>query len=181
MRALNIVVHQFLRHGAPQAILQEGRWSHPSGLLEWELCSGDFLTFLELSKAPDDIYYDPFSAKTDTALWTTEVFSRLHLHCGLKAAALYTYSSATAVRVALLAAGFFVATGVGTGPKADTTLAFTQLAGALDHPSQPQLLGAEWLGRWRRSISKSPAHLTESERAVFEQRIEVHPQFKGVC
>ena len=170
-----------LRHGAPHAILEQGRWSHPSGLLEWELCSGDFLTFLESSKAPDDIYYDPFSAKTDTALWTTEVFARLRLHCGLKSAALYTYSSATAVRVALLAAGFFVATGVGTGPKADTTLAFTQLAGALNHPSQPQLLGAEWLGRWRRSISKSPANLTESERAIFEQRIEAHPQFKEVC
>ncbi|MEI6107230.1 MAG: tRNA guanosine(34) transglycosylase Tgt, partial [Opitutae bacterium] len=169
-----------LRHGAPHAILEHGRWQHASGLMEWELHHGDFLDFLESSKIPDDIYYDPFSAKTDTGLWTPEVFARIHRHCAPKSAALYTYSSATAVRVSLLTAGFFVAEGFGTGPKADTTLAFTRADGASLHPAAPKLLGAEWLGRWGRSISKFPAGLADNEKTAFERRIESHPQFAGV-
>ena len=169
-----------LRHGAPHAILEQGRWSHASGLMEWELHAGDFLQQLESSKIPDDIYYDPFSAKTDTGLWTAEVFSRIHRHSAPKSAALYTYSSATAVRVALLTAGLFVAEGVGTGPKSDTTLAFTRADGAAQHPATPKLLGAEWLGRWRRSVSKFPPGLAEADRPALERRIESHPQFAGV-
>ena len=168
-----------LRHGAPHALLEHGRWTHASSLLEWELHRGDFLGFLESAQEPDDIYYDPFSAKTDTGLWTDAVFTRIHRHCRPKSAALYTYSSATAVRVALLTAGFFVAEGVGTGPKADTTLAFTRSDGARMHPAAPKLLDAEWLGRWRRSISRFPANLAEQERPAFGQRIELHPQFSG--
>jgi queuine tRNA-ribosyltransferase len=170
-----------LRHGAPHALLENGRWQHASGLLTWELHQGDFLGFLESSQVPDDIYYDPFSAKTDTGLWTPEVFARIHRHCAAKSAALYTYSSATAVRVSLLTAGFFVAEGVGTGPKADTTLAFTRADGALQHPAGPKLLGAEWLGRWRRSGSKYPPGMTEEEKPTFERRIESHPQFAEIA
>jgi queuine tRNA-ribosyltransferase len=166
-----------LRRGAPHAVLADGRWTHASGLLTWELHRGDFLAFLEGSAVPDDIYYDPFSAKTDTGLWTTEVFGRIHRHCAPKSTALYTYSSATSVRVSLLTAGFFVAAGVGTGPKADTTLAFTRADGAAKHPASPALLGSDWLGRWRRSISKFPASLPAADQPAFEQRIESHPQF----
>ena len=166
-----------LRHGAPHAILEHGRWSHASGRLQWELHRGDFLDHLETSAAPDVIFYDPFSAKTDTGLWTSAVFARIHRHCGSKAAELYTYSSATAVRVALLTAGFFVAEGVGTGPKADTTQAFTRLDGANGHRPPPRLLGAEWLGRWQRSQAKFPAGLPDSEKPAFEQRLLAHPQF----
>jgi queuine tRNA-ribosyltransferase len=168
-----------LRHGAPHGILADGRWSDASGLLQWELHHGDFLNFLESAKVPDLIFYDPFSAKTDTGLWTAGVFARLHLHCRQKSAELYTYSSATAVRVALLTSGFFVAEGAGTGPKADTTLAFTRANGAANHPAAPKLLGAEWLGRWQRSISKFPPALPEAAKPAFEKRIEAHPQFGG--
>ena len=166
-----------LRHGAPHALLETGRWEHASGLLHWELLKGDFLGFVESAAVPDLIFYDPFSAKTDTALWTAEVFNRVARHCVSKSAELYTYSAATAVRVSLLTAGFFVAPGVGTGPKADTTLAFTRGDGASKHPALPRLLGDEWLGRWRRSDSKFPKHLPEGERAVFEKQFESHPQF----
>ena len=168
-----------LRHGAPHALLENGRWQHASGLLQWELLKGDFLTFIESAVAPDVIFYDPFSAKTDTGLWTAEVFARVHARCGNKPADLYTYSAATAVRVALLTAEFFVGEGVGTGPKATTTLAFTSEAAWQKHPARPVLLGAEWLARWRRSTSKFPATLPEAERAAFEKRIEAHPQFAG--
>jgi queuine tRNA-ribosyltransferase len=166
-----------LRHAAPGRLLADGRWSHASGLFNWELHHGDFLNFLESSPAPDLIFYDPFSSKTDTALWTSEVFARIHRHCGDKPAELYTYSAATSVRVALLSAGFFVAEGVGTGPKATTTLAFTSSAAVAAHPVTPALLGESWLARWRRSHSQFPAGLPEADKPAFAARIESHPQF----
>ncbi|MDP3068990.1 MAG: tRNA guanosine(34) transglycosylase Tgt [Opitutaceae bacterium] len=166
-----------LRHGAPHGLLNKGRWGHSSGLIDWQLLRGDFLEHLEAAPAPDVIFYDPFSSKTDTALWHTDVFARLHRHCTPRPAELYTYAAGTAVRVALLLAGFFVAEGVGTPPKATTTVAYTRLDGRNDGPDSPRLLGADWLARWRRSGSKYPAGLAESEQAAFARRVEMHPQF----
>ena len=167
-----------MRHGAPHAILEKGRWQHPSGLMSWELIEGDFLQLFETAVVPDLIFYDPFSAKTDTGLWTAALFARIAGHCRSKSSELYTYSAATAVRVSLLTAGFFVAAGVGTGPKVDTTLAFTRRDRFETHPAKPKLLDAEWLGRWRRSDSKYPKDLAETERPAFEILIEGHPQFR---
>jgi queuine tRNA-ribosyltransferase len=166
-----------LRHGAPHALVNAGRWSHGSGLCHWELWHGDFLGFLESAAVPEIIFYDPFSAKTDSPLWTAGVFARLFAHCAPKSAELYTYSAATAVRVSLLTAGFFVAEGTGTGPKSTTTAAFTRAEGAKNHPSPLALLGAEWLARWRRSTSKFPAGLAEEEKPAFERHLLAHPQF----
>jgi queuine tRNA-ribosyltransferase len=166
-----------LRHKAPKRLLEEGQWTDPSGLLNVELRHGDFLSYLESSPAADLIFFDPFSSKTDTGLWTVDVFKRILAQCSPKSADLYTYSAATSVRVSLLTAGFFVAAGVGTGPKADTTVAFTRAEGAALHPNKLPLLGVEWLGRWQRSISKFPAGLPESEKPAFAARIEAHPQF----
>ncbi|MCX6945686.1 MAG: tRNA guanosine(34) transglycosylase Tgt [Opitutales bacterium] len=168
-----------LHHGAPHALLESGRWAHASGRLHWQLHHGDFLGFLESSPAPDLIFYDPFSAKTDTGLWTPAVFARIFQHGRPKPAELYTYSAATAVRVALLTAGFFVAEGVGTGPKATTTVAYTRRPGAAAPAGRPRLLGAEWLARWRRSDSKFPPGLADSDKPAFAQRLEAHPQFGG--
>jgi len=165
------------RHAAPKAILAEGLWTDASGAMRWELKHGDFLEYLEGAPAPDIIFYDPFSAKTDSALWTSATFARIHAACAARPAELYTYSAATAVRVALLSAGFFVATGAGTGPKADTTLAFTRAEGAARHPAIPSLLGEAWLARWRRSDAKSPTYLSPEERVRLEHKIEAHPQF----
>ncbi len=169
-----------VRHAAPQAILADGRWAHASGALRWELLPGDFLQFIDRAPAPDIILYDPFSAKTDTPLWTTETFARIRAACAARPAELYTYSAATAVRVALLGAGFHVAAGVGTGPKADTTVAFTRGDAVAFHPRAPALLGEAWLARWRRSDAKTPAALSAAARTALEQRIESHPQFAPV-
>ncbi len=165
-----------LQHAAPHELLGVGRWTHASDLLTWELVHGDFLAHFENATVPDVIFYDPFSAKTDTALWTPEVFARLFIRCRTRPVELFTYSASTAVRAALLTAGFFVAEGVGTGPKAATTVAFT----GSDHPNPPlasRLLGPAWLARWRRSDSKFPAALPAGEQAAFAERIETHPQF----
>jgi len=166
-----------LRHGAPHELLKSGTWNHASGLLRWELVEGDFLERLDAAKPPDLIFYDPFSYKTDAALWTSAVFSRIFEKTSIKPAELYTYSSSTAVRVALLTAGFYVAEGVGMGPKSSTTVAFTCATGAAQHPLTPALLGKDWLTRWSRSHSKHPAGLSKEEIPAFEERIQTHPQF----
>ncbi|MEO5958846.1 MAG: tRNA guanosine(34) transglycosylase Tgt, partial [Opitutaceae bacterium] len=111
-----------VRHGAPKAILANGRWTHRSGGMRWELVHGDFLARFAAAPPPDLIFYDPFSYKTDSALWTAETFMKIMAACAPKSAELYTYSAATAARVALLSAGFFVGEGVGTGPKEYTTI-----------------------------------------------------------
>ncbi len=165
-----------LRHAAPCQILENGKWNQASSL-QWELLKGDFRDFIESAIVPDLIFYDPFSSKTDAALWTAESFARIFRRCLPKSAELYTYSASTAVRVSLLAAGFFVAQGVGTGPKSDTTIAFTKAKGVRDHPLSPRLLGADWLTRWRRSGAKFPTALSTDARAHFEKLIETHHQF----
>ncbi len=165
------------RHGAPRIILDRGHWNHPAGGMHWELRHGDFLDLFEGAPAPDLIFYDPFSYKTDSALWTAETFARIFQACAAKPAELYTYSAATSARVALLSAGFFVGAGVGTGPKAETTVAFTRGDGASNHPGSPRLLGPEWLTRWRRSSSKFPATLPAEAQPAFEACIDRHPQF----
>jgi queuine tRNA-ribosyltransferase len=163
-----------LRHPAPHTLLRESVWRRTDERIEWRLLHGDFLDLFEGAPAPDLIFYDPFSSKTDTALWQTDVFARLHRHCRPRPAELYTYAAGTGVRAALLHAGFFVAEGVGTGPKATTTIAYTTLPPARD---AARLLGDEWLARWRRSGSKFPAELAPESRAEFERSIEEHPQF----
>jgi queuine tRNA-ribosyltransferase len=168
-----------LRHGAPHGLLKSGTWKHSSGLLCWELIEGDFLETFETAITPDLIFYDPFSFKTDARFWTSAVFSRIFEKTSPRSAELYTYSAATAVRVALLTAGFFVAEGVGVGPKSSTTLAFTRASGAVAHPLAPPLLGQDWLARWKRSHSKFPTGLADKEKPGFEKRIESHPQFSA--
>jgi queuine tRNA-ribosyltransferase len=166
-----------LRHGAPFKILESGKWEHASSLLQWELLKGDFPGFIESATVPNLIFYDPFSSKTDAALWTAEIFARIFKRCLAKSAELYTYSASTAVRVALLTAGFFVAEGVSTGPKSETTIAFTRVKGAGDHPFSPRLLGQDWLTRWRRSEAKFPTTLSNEERPHLAKLIETHQQF----
>ena len=85
----------------------------------------------------------------------------------------------TAVRVALLSVGFFVAQGVGIGPKTATTIAFTRADGATQHPMKPALLDQKWLARWRRSEAKFPATLAAAEQARFATLIESHRQFSN--
>src|SRR5439155_178870 len=71
---------------------------------------------------------DPFSARTDTGMWTLECFDRVFAACGEHDTELFTYSASTSVRAALLAAGFVVGRGVPTGTKPETTLAMTPSA-----------------------------------------------------
>lgn len=159
-----------LRHQAPHVLLKERRWTSADGGFVWELMEGDFLSLFPKAPAPDLIFYDPFSFKTDGALWTPNVFAAIRAHCGDRAAELFTYSASTAVRAALLSAGFYVGSGVGTGPKQETTRAFTQIAAGL--------LGGTWLEKWERSDARFPVAVTDDQRPDFERVIRQHPQFQ---
>jgi queuine tRNA-ribosyltransferase len=166
-----------MRHSAPSKMLFHGSWQHDSTLLNWELLKGDFRDFIDSANIPELIFYDPFSYKTDAELWTGEIFARIFSRCLAKPAELYTYSASTAVRVALLSAGFFVAQGVGSGPKAETTIAFNRAESAAQHPLAPKLLDQKWLARWRRSEAKFPATIASDEQGRFAALIESHRQF----
>lgn len=180
LAAKNAHYFPHLRHSAPHRLLANASWTHESGLFQWELHTGDFLEKFGATPVPHIIYYDPFSQKTDSPLWTTETFKKIAAYIGDKSAELYTYSAATSVRVTMLTAGFHVAEGVGSGPKATTTVAFTHANGMNEHPAPPRLLGKEWLGRWSRSDSQYPVGMPETEKSGFANRITSHPQFVGI-
>ncbi|MGK5083834.1 tRNA guanosine(34) transglycosylase Tgt [Bdellovibrionota bacterium FG-1] len=173
----------YLRHGAPAAILAEGRWQskrHPG--LSWELVVGDFFEAIQASThpAPDLVFYDLFSFKTQVEDWALGAFKKVFAACQGQASVLFTYSSSTAVRVALLASGFYVAKGAATCDKTETTVALTPEGWQLGHGAGFQFLGTEWLQRWARSGAKFPQEVLVSEKSSFEQLILAHRQFETV-
>ena len=169
----------YLRHGGPAWILREGRWqSRELPGLSWELIRGDFLKTMDQAPAPPDIiFYDMFSSKTCGDQWTRDAFERLFGACGGRPCELFTYTCATASRVAMLAAGFVVAKGRPTGEKVETTIAFTPPAWSGAQSERLELLGEAWLAKWRRSTAQFPAWLAPEHRPEFEQKISNLPQF----
>ena len=177
----------YLRHGGPARVLRDGRWqSREWPGLGWELVQGDFLDSMEGEvrgglAGPDVIFYDPFSGNSDSRLWTVEAFRRLRAAGGGRSVELFTYSSSTAARAALLAAGWFVARGRGIGGREETTVALTPEAvsgGAVTRGGY-ELLGAEFLRRWERSGAKIAAGVTAEEREAFEGAVRGCGQFVG--
>jgi queuine tRNA-ribosyltransferase len=163
-----------LRHAAPNQLLAENRWQSPDGNIEWLLLPGDFQHRKHDAPAPDIVFFDPFSFKTDSALWTLDAFRELALVCAHKATELFTYTYSTRVRAALLAAGFFVARGRATGPKLETTIALSPLATMQDHGHE--LLGSEWLGKWQRSDAQVPMGAGDAD-AAWREAVTGHSQF----
>ncbi len=161
-----------LRHAAPNELLRNGFWKSSCGQMQWQLIEGDFLKTLDSARKPTLIFYDPFSPKVDSQLWTPATFAKLYQHCAGDASMLYTYTASTAVRAALLAAGFFVSKGLSTGLKAETTSAFTHIK-----DGGSALLGPDWLDRWKRSQAKFPSGLELHAQDHFEAQILNHPQF----
>ncbi len=168
----------YLRHSAIGGILATGRWqsSKHTGL-GWTLVQGDFPgTIASAPAAPDLIFFDMFSSKTDGPLWSLGAFRQVFAACEGRASELFTYTCSTPIRAALLAAGFFIARGLSTVDKTDTTIALTPAATR----SGREFLGAEWLGKWGRSSAKFPADIPADEHAAFEHCIRTHPQFRSV-
>ena len=165
----------FMRHEAPEHCLADGHWHSSDGMLRWTLLEGDFISLLDLAEVPDCIFYDMYSAAANEWLWSADVFTRIFHRCASKDTRLITYSSSTQIRSALLAAGFFVGYGAGSGPRTDTTIAFNSRK-AID--SRITLLGDEWLSRWNRSSARTAKSISDTERADIESRVRNHPQFR---
>lgn len=161
-----------LRHAAPHDLLRTGRWSSETFPIEWTLILGDFLEKLAFAPVPDLIFYDPFSAQTNSTLWSLDCFRKIFARCSNHATLLLTYSSSTAVRAGLLGAGFRVAKGVGTGPKKDTTLAMT--LNAKDRSFE--WLSSTWLDRWKRSDAQYPSGLSGNEQLELAEKLCSLPQ-----
>jgi queuine tRNA-ribosyltransferase len=164
-----------LRHAAPRALLAENRWINAAAKIEWLLLGGDFAARKFDAPSPDIIFFDPFSFKTDSALWTLPAFRELAQVCLQKPAELFTYTYSTSVRAAMLAAGFYVAKGRGTGPKAETTIGLSPEAAAAPH--EHELLGQEWLDKWRRSDARAPFGSSADDMS-WHEAVLLHPQFQ---
>jgi queuine tRNA-ribosyltransferase len=167
-----------LRHGGPESIVKDGRWISRCGLIEWILLEGDFAETKFKAEPANLVFFDPFSFKTDSALWTLTAFEELHACLKDQPALIFTYTTSTAVRAALLAAGFYVAHGQATGPKSETTVALNELAKQLE--PDWNYLGETWLSKWQRSDAKMPYGISaasEDTAPRWESKILTHKQF----
>lgn len=172
--------HSFphVKHRAPHLLIQDGSYRSPCGRLEWRLVQGDFeSTAFEEKSAPDLVFYDPFSSKTDSPLWDWRFFEKLLRHWGKRPLKLANYSNSTANRASALAAGFWLAVGPPSARRPDTTIWMTEAAAN----GAAALLGSEWLERWERSSAPAPEHVLNGdpiEREKFMERVKNHPQFR---
>ena len=147
--------------------------------IQWQLHLGNFcetIKTLEL-RAPDAIFYDPYSVKSNIEMWTLAHFSLLYAKLDPDRPCLITnYTASTYVRVTLLLAGFHVGWGRGIAQKLHTTV-FSNRLDLLERP-----LDLEWLEK-RVRISHSAdairnipyeiAPISEADYAV----LQAHPQF----
>jgi queuine tRNA-ribosyltransferase len=164
-----------LRHPAPPRLLAQDCWISVAAGIEWRLMRGDFRATRARAPLPDVVFFDPFSYKADSALWTLQSFCELASLFAGKPVEIYTYSHSTRVRAAMLAGGFHVAKGRATGPKAETTVALTAGAAALRRDLE--LLGENWLAKWRRSDAPSPLGADPGDDS-WRTAIRAHPQFR---
>ena len=151
---------------AARELLARGR--HESGRILWRLVAGDVRETLSSERSRADVvFWDPFSPRANPELWTVAVFAALRARCG-EPAAVYTYSTATSTRSALLLAGFSVGAGDASGPKEETTAAATD----------PSLLARPLDGRWLARLARSSAPFPPDAPADALARIRAHPQFR---
>jgi queuine tRNA-ribosyltransferase len=152
--------------GAARALLATGR--HEEARVCWRLVPGDLLETLPRERVQADlVFWDPFSPKANPTLWTLRAFSAAHARSGPRCA-LFTYSTATATRSALLLAGYFVGVGDPSGPKDETT------AAAIDLRAVQRPLDRRWLER----LARSSAPFPPDAPADALDRIRAHPQFR---
>ena len=135
---------------AARGILKDG--CHETGRTRWRVIHGTLPDVLaaEPEGSADVVFWDPFSPRANPELWKIAAFAALR-RCCRGGATVYTYSGATAVRSALLLAGFAVGVGEATGEHKAATCAAVDL-GDLEQP-----LDRRWLARLGRSTAGFPA------------------------
>ncbi|MDC0667910.1 MnmC family methyltransferase [Nannocystis radixulma] len=149
---------------AARALLAGGR--HETPRTSWQLIAGELPGSLAEGPAADVVFWDPFSPRANPELWSVAAFTGLRGRCRA-GATVHTYSGATAVRSALLLAGFFVGVGEPTGAHKAGTCAAVDLADIerpLDH-------------RWLARLGRSTAGFAADAPADAYPRVVNHPQF----
>jgi queuine tRNA-ribosyltransferase len=172
---MNVRKFPHLKHPASHVLLQTGTWS--KGGVEWQLFTGSFLETFRMASLPDVVYYDPYSYKTNHEMWSVDAFEAIHRHVGSADVEFYSYTASTRVRAAMLASGFFVASGQASGVKTETTVALTKAAA---YRYQSSWLSDEWLKKWNRSQAKWPDGYEGDLAKVFERHILQHEQFSSL-
>jgi queuine tRNA-ribosyltransferase len=151
---------------AARALLAHGR--HETARTSWRLQHGDAREAIACETCLADlVFWDPFSPKVNPDLWTVAVFAGVRRVANARCM-LFTYSASTAVRCALLLAGWTVGVGESIGEKTSTTAAAmvaTDLALPLDRG---------WLAR----LSRPDVPLPSDAPADFVARISAMPQFE---
>jgi queuine tRNA-ribosyltransferase len=143
------------------------RGAHQSGPHRWSLIGGELPASLqEASTKADIVLWDPFSPQANPELWNVHAFRLMRERCA-PGATLHTFSGATAVRSALLLAGFYVGFGDATNDKGQYT------AAAVDLRDLERPLDERWLHRLLRSSTPLPS---DAVNGALEQ-IKTHPQF----
>jgi queuine tRNA-ribosyltransferase len=151
---------------AGRGLLEHG--FHETARSTWRLVLGSLPgTLGEVAVASADVvFWDPFSPKANQELWGHRAFSALFSRCrgGMT---LHTYSGATAVRAALLLAGFAAGLGELIGPGKQSTCA------ALSPGDLAMPLDGRWLDRLSRSSVPFPPDAPAGALA----RVACMPQF----
>jgi len=151
---------------AVQGLLDAGVYA--TTRTRWRLERGDVLRSLGLQTVVADVvFWDPFSPRANPSLWTVAAFAAVRRAAGPECT-LFTYSASTAVRVALLLAGWAVGLGAATGGKAATTVAAAR-AQDLARP-----LDGRWLGR----LSRPEVPLPSDAPVDAIARVAAAPQFR---
>jgi queuine tRNA-ribosyltransferase len=153
---------QLARHfDATSTLLSAGHWRSEDGFIEWRLHPQSYLEAASAARPAQLIYWDFYSPKAVPDLWSERAFKTAYFS-GRADAQLFTYSSSSRARVAMLLAGFFVGKGQATSTKSDTTVA----AKSADDLQVP--LTRSWLQNLRHS-----PHFDDQ----ILQSLSDHPQF----
>lgn len=144
--------------------------THAASRTIWRLVEGPLPATLDdlPAASADVVFWDPFSPRSNPALWTASAFTALRRVCR-EGATVHTYSGATATRSAMLLAGFAVGFGEVTGENKRATVGATRprdLTSALD---------PRWLARLGRSSAAFPSDAPEDALA----RVTAMPQFRA--
>lgn len=152
---------------AAQALLAQ-RW-HETVHTRWELHLGEIQSVLPALGAAfaDVVFWDPFSPQVNPELWSYRALLAARRACR-DGATLHTYSGATAVRAALLLAGFAVGAGLAISAGKTATCAATS----------PELLAQPLDRRWLERLRRSTAPLPVDAPVDALERIAALPQFR---
>lgn len=169
---------------ALEQLLEEKRWEDKG--VVWELREGDFAQLIPHEEARADvIFFDPFSPRSNSEMWSLPVLESLYRCRRLGSPArLITYSSAYGTRAALLLAGFFV----GEGPQREGNdkgekgnarrpggFRTTEASAYFSELKDP--LGPIWRGRWKHDREPWPADSLTSQHRDLRTRLLEHPQW----